>query len=194
MAGLRSIADASWAEVEAGPLVFRVRGVTPADLSDLRAVRALLRQTAAEALLGTRDQDALTIDDEHERAAAIADARARMTLESVRAMLDQPAMIRRHADHVARITCAAVRQVWVPDAGGSWQDITLVISEAEEDPDNGRLWLGSLGPHGETLGARVIEHCLGGGQGVSALETFRRGPRADAPRGPDGQEVSRAAK
>ena len=60
---LRGLIDASFAEVVAGPLTFRIRSVAPSDLSDLRAVRALLQQTAVEALVGTRDQDALAFDD-----------------------------------------------------------------------------------------------------------------------------------
>ena len=192
--GLRSLVDLSWHEVEAGPFTFRIRNVTPADLSDLRAVRALLRQTAAEALVGTRDQDALAIEDEQERESAVSEARARQTLDGIKAMLDQPAMIRRHADHVARITSAAVRQVWVPEDGGRWEDLRLVLTEEEENPEQGRLWLASLGPHADTLGARVIEHCLGGGEALQQLETFRRRPRADSADRPDGEEVLRVAE
>ena len=92
-------------------------------------------------------------------------------------MLDQPRMIRQHADHVARIVVAAVRQVWVD---GEWQDITLVLTEAEEDPDAGRLWLASLGPHADTLGARRLAR-RGGAHVPSARRdvVFRDG---DAPR------------
>lgn len=108
--------------------------------------------------------------------------------ERARAMAGNPESSIRMRTLADGMVCAAVKACSVD--GESWDDMALVMSEADADPAAGRLWVVALpvslrdGLYGEAM-----RHNAGDGRLAAALATFRGGSDSAAAGGPAGAEV-----
>ena len=93
--------------------------------------------------------------------------------------MDEEALIKRltpeNAGKMAMLQEATVAAgVMAVSAGGEWEDVTIVMDKDKEDPDGGRLWVGSL-PAGtmEILFSSVMELSTDGEEASLILKSFR---------------------
>jgi len=171
---LHAIQNASMDTVEASGIFFRVRKVCSADLARVGfAALAVATPSSAPA------PDGETGDTGEE-------------LASVLSRISP-----KQAEHLAGLqdatVCAGCVAVREPD--GEWETLTLVVDASKADPDQARLWVGSL-PAGviEVLFQRIMELSTDGGEAADRLRSFRGGGSEcvarDTPRGEDLRQAS----
>ena len=145
MSIIKAIQEASTDEIEAAGLFWRVRRICSADLA--RVGFAALAMATPEQAGDGQDIEAALNRINPKQAADLASL--------------QEATV-----------CAGV--VAVGDPNGNWDDLSLSIEKAKEDPDKGVLWVGSL-PAGVTdvLFSRIMELSTDQEEAAKRLASFR---------------------
>ena len=82
----------------------------------------------------------------------------------------KPESLLQFSQHQDRIINKCIKK-GSSDGGKTWSDLTLVLTEAEQDPDKDRLWIGLLTP--EDRKAIVEAAMKGHKEAADRLQTFR---------------------
>ena len=82
----------------------------------------------------------------------------------------KPESLLQFSQHQDRIINKCIKK-GSTDKGETWGDLTLVLTEAEQDPDKDRLWIGLLTP--EDRKAIVEAAMKGHKEAADRLQTFR---------------------
>ena len=173
---LAAIENSGINEVDAGAMLWRVRKICSADLAKVGHAALAM----AQGLGGEKKGKSKKSETDHDKTAQIAS----QPVEQLQTM----------AKLKDAIIAAGLMAVGDP-ATGEWEDVKPVLDRDESDPENGRLWVGSLPTEvSDTIFNEIMELSTDGGAALERLHTFRKATRNSANRGSGRKAIRKAAK
>ena len=164
---LTAIENSGITEVESGKMIWRVRKICSADLAKVgHAALAMGQGFGAEKSKSKGKGKGKAAEPD------LIETIAAQPVEQLQTM----AKLR------DAVIAAGLMAVGDP-ATGEWENIEPVISRDDSDPENGKLWVGSLPTEiSDTLFQEIMSLSTDGGAALERLHTFRKATRNPANR------------
>tara|TARA_Y100001973_G_scaffold64658_3_gene94510 strand:+ start:5330 stop:5869 length:540 start_codon:yes stop_codon:yes gene_type:complete len=174
---LTAIENSSIVEVESGPMIWRLKKISSADLARVGHAAIAMSQV----------MKGPTADDKKTDAEAATDA---LTDALNKTSSDQLETMARLKD---AIIAAALIAVGDP-VSGEWETVECVIDRDDGKPEDGKLWVGSIPSDiADKLFSETMSLATDGGAAVKRLQAFRetaRNPTSNRPIGETLQSVA----
>ena len=167
---LQAIENSAIIEIEAGPMLWRIKKICSADLAAVGHAALAMTQAMGDGKEAS-EQDALT---------QMASARPEQ-LETMARLKDA-------------IVAAALIGVGDPETG-EWEKVSCVLDPDKSDAKNGALWVGSIPSDiSNEIFQEAMKLATDGGAAVERLQAFRERAGNTPDSRPDSKAVRKAAK
>jgi hypothetical protein len=173
---LTAIENSAINEIEAGGMVFRVRKICSADLAKVGH--------AALAMAQGLEQPTSKRKSKASKAQDISKEISQQPVEQLQTM----------AKLKDAIIASGLMAVGDP-VSGEWENVEPVLKREDSDPENGRLWVGSLPQEiSDSLFTEIMNLSTDGGAALERLRTFRNATRNPVDSRSDSKKIRKTAK
>lgn len=177
---LKAIENSSIVEIESGPMLWRLKKISSADLARVGHAAIAMSQV----LNGPGPAKDESKSDEQASTEALAEALNKTSSDQLETM----------ARLKDAIIAAALIAVGDP-VSGEWDEVQCVIDRDESNPENGKLWVGSIPSDiADKLFAETMSLATDGGAAVKRLQAFRETARNPTPNRPISQTLQSVAE